>query len=67
MPAADDRIRESAGDAQPDHMVFETAEAEVRLQHPGIGEREAFLRTAARVLNRFRDLGRAPYCRPPWG
>jgi hypothetical protein len=48
-------------------MVFETAEAEVRLQHPGIGEREAFLRTAARVLNRFRDLGRAPYCRPPWG
>jgi hypothetical protein len=33
-------------------MVFETAEAEVRLQHPGIGERETFLRTAARHLDR---------------
>jgi predicted nuclease with TOPRIM domain len=22
---------------------------------------------AGGVLNRFRDLGRAPYCRPPWG
>ena len=33
-------------------MVFETAEAEVRRQHPGIDEREAFLRTAARHLDR---------------
>ena len=34
------------------HMVFETAEAEVRRQHPGIDEREVFLRTAARHLDR---------------
>jgi hypothetical protein len=33
-------------------MVFETAEAEVRRQHPGIDHREAFLRTAARHLDR---------------
>jgi hypothetical protein len=33
-------------------MVFETAQAEVRRQHPGISEREAFLRTAARHLDR---------------
>jgi hypothetical protein len=33
-------------------MVFETAEAEVRRQHPGIDEREVFLRTAARHLDR---------------
>ncbi len=33
-------------------MVFETAEAEVRRRHPGISEREAFLRTAARHLDR---------------
>ena len=33
-------------------MAFETAEAEVRRQHPGIGAREAFLRTAARHLDR---------------
>jgi hypothetical protein len=33
-------------------MVFETAKAEIRRQHPGIGEREAFLRTAARHLDR---------------
>ena len=33
-------------------MVFETAEAEVRRQHPGIDERVVFLRTAARHLDR---------------
>jgi len=33
-------------------MVFETAAAEVRRQHPGINEREVFLRTAARHLDR---------------
>ncbi len=33
-------------------MVFETAEAEVRRQHPGLDEREVFLRTAARHLDR---------------
>jgi len=33
-------------------MVFETAEAEVLRQHPGISDREAFLRTAARHLDR---------------
>ena len=33
-------------------MVFETAEAEVRRQHPGIDEHEVFLRTAARHLDR---------------
>lgn len=33
-------------------MVFEAAEAEVRRQHPGIGARAAFLRTAARHLDR---------------
>jgi hypothetical protein len=33
-------------------MVFETAAAEVRRQHPGIDEREVFLRTAARHLDR---------------
>lgn len=33
-------------------MVFDTAEAEVRRQHPGIDEREVFLRTAARHLER---------------
>ena len=33
-------------------MVFETAEAEIRRQHPGIGEREVFLRTASRHLDR---------------
>ena len=32
--------------------VFETAQAEVRRQYPGIGEREVFLRTAARHLDR---------------
>jgi hypothetical protein len=33
-------------------MAFETARAGVRRQHPGISEREVFLRTAARHLNR---------------
>ena len=33
-------------------MVFETAQAEVRRQYPGIDEREVFLRTAARHLDR---------------
>ncbi|HTT60718.1 MAG TPA: hypothetical protein VMG35_02715 [Bryobacteraceae bacterium] len=33
-------------------MVFETAAAEVRRQHPEIDEREVFLRTAARHLDR---------------
>ena len=33
-------------------MVFETAQAEERRQYPGIGEREVFLRTAARHLDR---------------
>ncbi len=33
-------------------MVFETAEAEVRRRYPGIGDREAFLRTAALHLDR---------------
>lgn len=33
-------------------MVFETAAAEVRRQHPGIDEREVFLRTAARHVDR---------------
>jgi hypothetical protein len=33
-------------------MVFDTAQAEARRRHPGIGEREAFLRTAARHLDR---------------
>jgi len=33
-------------------MVFETAEAEIRRQHPGISEREVFLRAAARHLDR---------------
>lgn len=33
-------------------MVFETAAAEVRRQHPGMDEREVFLRTAARHLDR---------------
>jgi hypothetical protein len=33
-------------------MVFETAEAEIRRQHPGIDEREVFLRAAARHLDR---------------
>ena len=32
--------------------VFETAEAEIRQQHSGIGEREIFLRAAARHLDR---------------
>jgi len=33
-------------------MVFETAQAQIRRQHPGIGEREVFLRAAARHLDR---------------
>lgn len=33
-------------------IVFETAQAEVRRRHPGIDEREVFLRTAARHLDR---------------
>ncbi len=33
-------------------MVFETAQAQIRRQHPGIGDREVFLRAAARHLNR---------------
>jgi hypothetical protein len=33
-------------------MLFETAETEIRRQHPGITDREAFLRTAARHLDR---------------
>ena len=33
-------------------MVFEAAETELRNQHPGMSEREAFLRTAARHLDR---------------
>ena len=37
---------------QLSRMLFETAEAEVRRLHPGIAEREVFLRTAARYLDR---------------
>lgn len=33
-------------------MVFETAKAEIRRRHPGIEEREVFLRAAARHLDR---------------
>jgi hypothetical protein len=33
-------------------MAFDTAQAEIRRQHPGIGEREVFLRAAARHLDR---------------
>lgn len=33
-------------------MVFDTAQAEMRRRHPGIDEREAFLRTAALHLDR---------------
>jgi hypothetical protein len=33
-------------------MVFETAQAEIRRLHPGIDEREVFLRAAARHLDR---------------
>jgi len=33
-------------------MVFETAQAQIRRQHPEIGEREVFLRAAARHLDR---------------
>ena len=33
-------------------MVFETALVEMRRRYPGIGEREAFLRTAALHLDR---------------
>jgi hypothetical protein len=33
-------------------MVFETAELAERRRHPAISEREAFLRTAARHLDR---------------
>jgi hypothetical protein len=40
------------GILQLNRMVFETARAEIRRQHPGIGEREVFLRTAARHLDR---------------
>jgi hypothetical protein len=32
--------------------VFETAQAQIRRQHPEIGEREVFLRAAARHLDR---------------
>ncbi|HTQ53462.1 MAG TPA: hypothetical protein VMI94_03315 [Bryobacteraceae bacterium] len=33
-------------------MVFDTARREIRRQHPGLNEREVFLRTAARHLDR---------------
>ena len=33
-------------------MVFDTAKAEIRRQHPEIDEREVFLRAAARHLDR---------------
>jgi hypothetical protein len=33
-------------------MLFETAQAEIQRQNPEIDEREAFLRTAARHLDR---------------
>lgn len=46
---ASDKIQ---GILQLNRMAFETAKAEVRRQHPGIDEREVFLRTAARHLDR---------------
>ena len=46
---ASDKVQ---GIFQLTRMVFETAAAEVRRQHPGIDGREAFLRTAARHLDR---------------
>ena len=46
---ASEKVR---GIFQLSRMLFETAEAEVRRLHPGIAEREVFLRTADRHLDR---------------
>jgi hypothetical protein len=40
------------GILQLNRMVFETARAEVRRQHPDLSDHEVFLRTAARHLDR---------------
>src|ERR1039457_377610 len=50
-------------------MVFDTAEAEVRRQHPGIDERDGFLRTPARHRDRetmMRGYGWDPESAGAW-
>jgi hypothetical protein len=47
--SASDKIR---GMLELTSVVFETALAEIRRQRPGMDEREVFLRTAARHLDR---------------